>query len=303
MEEKLINKNADKSGSRTYAYSILFMATFFWGFQTVPLKFLLQEWTAQTITFVRYFLLGGLILSWHYHKRGTVLPPREVWKPLLAMALCLVLNNMIQIAGMKYTTVVNATLISAANPVNTAIFSWLLLRERISGLAWIGIFLSFTGVLTVVSNGDLSRITESRFGFGDVLVYVGICFWGLYAVSTPRVLKYISVPMATGWSAFIAAWLALFFNLFTGQIDVMPLSRIGTVCFLFVLICGGLLANLFWNKGVEMVGPATAAMFSNILPLVGIISGYYIMGDEITTAKAIGAALVLCGVRIATKYT
>ena len=155
----------------------------------------------------------------------------------------------------------------------------------------------------MVSNGDLSVITEARFGFGDVLIYVGICFWGLYAVSTPRVLKYISVPMATGWSAFIAAWLALLLNLFTDRIDVVPLSETGFVCFLFVLFCGGLLSNLFWNKGVEMVGPAVAAMFSNILPLVGIISGYYIMGDEITTAKAIGAVLVLCGVRIATKYT
>lgn len=302
MREKLTEKNTEGSGSHTYAYGILFMATFFWGFQTVQLKFLLQEWTAQTITCVRYFLLGGMILGWLYFKQGTIRLPREVRKPLLVMALCLVLNNMVQIAGMKYTTVVNATLLSATNPVNTAIFSWLFLRERISGLAWIGIALSFAGILTVISNGDPSVIAEARFGFGDVVVYVGVCFWGLYAVSTPRVLKYISVPMATGWSAFIAACLALFFNVFTRQIDVAPLSATGTACFLFVLICGGLLANLFWNEGVEMVGPATAAMFSNILPLVGMLSGYYIMGDEITTAKAIGAALVLCGVRIATKY-
>lgn len=295
-------KNSSESGENcTYAYVILLIATFFWGFQAVPLKFLLEEWTSQTITCVRYFLFSGMIFAWLYYKNGTIMPPREAWKPLLLMASCLVLNNTIQIAGIKYTTVVNATLISATNPVNTAVLSFLILKERLSGFAWIGIVLSFAGALTVVSNGDVSVITEARFGFGDVLTYVGVCFWGLYAVVTPRVLKFISVPMATGWSAFIAAWLALALNLVTHQVDVVPLTMTGTLCFLFVLICGGLLSNLLWNRGVEIVGPAIAAMFSNILPLVGILSGYLIMGDEITVAKALGAILVLCGVRLATR--
>ncbi len=90
-------------------------------------------------------------------------------------------------------------------------------------------------------------------------------------------------------------------NVFTHQFDVVSLSTTGILCFLFVLICGGLLSNLFWNMGVDIVGPSIAAMFSNILPLVGILSGYFIMGDEITVAKAVGAVLVLCGVRLATR--
>ncbi len=301
VKEEAANNQPGTGESSTYAYTILFIATFFWGFQAVPLKFLLEEWTPQTITCVRYFLFSIIIFAWLYYKNGTIMPPRGAWKPLLVMSVCLVLNNVIQIAGIKYTTVVNATLICATNPVNTAVFSFFILRERLTGLAWAGILLSFIGALTVVSNGDLSVITEARFGLGDVLIFVGVCFWGLYSISTPRVLKFMSVPMATGWSAFIAAWLALAFNIFTHQINAVPLSLTGFGCFLFVLICGGLLSNLFWNRGVDIVGPSIAAMFSNILPLVGMLSGYFIMGDEVTIAKAIGAVLVLCGVRLATR--
>ena len=86
-------KNSSESGeNRTYAYVILLIATFFWGFQAVPLKFLLEEWTSQTITCVRYFLFSGMICAWLYYKNGTIMAPREAWKPLLLMASCLVLK-------------------------------------------------------------------------------------------------------------------------------------------------------------------------------------------------------------------
>ncbi|MFQ9934903.1 MAG: EamA family transporter [Phascolarctobacterium faecium] len=35
--------------------------------------------------------------------------------------------------------------------------------------------------------------------------------------------------------------------------------------------CGGLIAMIFWNKGTGIVGPSQAAVFMNVMPLVGII--------------------------------
>lgn len=280
---------------------MLFFASFFWGFQSVPLKFLLAEWSAQTIVCVRYFLLSSILFVWLYHKEGTIIPPKAAWKILLAMGVILVLNTVMQTVGVKYTTITNATLISATNPVNTAVLSFFLLKERIRPWGWFGILMSFSGVLTVVSNGNFDIIANARFGYGDVVSYIGVLFWGFYAILAPRAMKYVSAELTTAWTGFAAAWLVLFFDFYAGQINVVPLTFTGIFCFLFSLICGGLLANIFFAKGVNMVGPTIASQFGNILPLVGIVSGYFIMGDELTTAKIIGAILVLTGVRITIK--
>ncbi len=301
METNKPEETSQASGLKASAYAMLFFASFFWGFQSVPLKFLLEEWSAQTIVCVRYFLLSGTLFAWIYYKEGTIIPPRPAWKILLAMGIVLVLNTVMQTVGVKYTTITNATLISATNPVNTAVLSFFLLRERIRPWGWLGIMMSFSGVLTVVSNGNFDIIANASFGYGDVVSYIGVLFWGFYAIMAPRAMKYVSAELTTAWTGFAAAWLVLFFDFYAGQINVVPLTFTGILCFLFSLICGGLLANIFFAKGVNMVGPTIASQFGNILPLVGIVSGYFIMGDELTTAKIIGAILVLAGVRVTIK--
>lgn len=299
MSDENKNEGTTKdSGNRAAAYAMLFFASFFWGFQSVPVKFLLAEWSAQTIVCVRYFLLSGILFAWIYHKEGTIIPPPPARKLLMAMGIILVMNTVMQTLGVKYTTITNATLISATNPVNTAVLSFFILRERIRPLGWVGILMSFSGVLTVVSDGNFDIIANAQFGYGDVISYIGVLLWGFYAILAPRAMKYVSAEQTTAWTGFAAAWLVLLFDFYSHQIDVVPLTSLGIICFLFSLICGGLLANVFFARGINIVGPTIASQFGNILPLVGIVSGYFIMGDELTTAKIIGAILVLTGVRI-----
>ena len=59
---------------------------------------------------------------------------------------------------------------------------------------------------------------------------------------------------------------------------------------------------IFWNKGTGIVGPSQAAVFMNIMPLVGIICGVLFLDEQLLISQAIGGVLILGGVYLTTQY-
>ena len=59
---------------------------------------------------------------------------------------------------------------------------------------------------------------------------------------------------------------------------------------------------IFWNKGTGIVGPSQAAVFMNIMPLVGIVCGVLFLDEQLLISQAIGGVLILGGVYLTTQY-
>ena len=59
---------------------------------------------------------------------------------------------------------------------------------------------------------------------------------------------------------------------------------------------------LFWNKGIRVIGPSQAAVFMNLMPLVGIICGIAFLEESFYTSEAVGGALIIAGVYLTTHY-
>ena len=59
---------------------------------------------------------------------------------------------------------------------------------------------------------------------------------------------------------------------------------------------------IFWNQGTGIVGPSQAAVFMNLMPLVGILCGVVFLNEQFLAAQAIGGALIISGVYLTTQY-
>jgi multidrug transporter EmrE-like cation transporter len=55
------------------------------------------------------------------------------------------------------------------------------------------------------------------------------------------------------------------------------------------------LAYLLWYRGVERIGGARTAVFSNVTPVVALITGWLWLGEALTPLGIAGAAMVLAG--------
>lgn len=99
------------------------------------------------------------------------------------------LNNGSQFTGLQYSTVANATLIAAMTPAVTSLLAFVFLRERLALLQWIGIIISISGTLYLISNGNLDIILHISFNLGDILFFVAQLSWAIYCLISIRVMK------------------------------------------------------------------------------------------------------------------
>jgi drug/metabolite transporter (DMT)-like permease len=69
----------------------------------------------------------------------------------------------------------------------------------------------------------------------------------------------------------------------------------------YVVIFASTLAYLFFNRGIALIGPNRAAPFLHLVPVFGSAMAILLLGEELLPFHAIGYALVLAGVIIASR--
>jgi drug/metabolite transporter (DMT)-like permease len=60
-----------------------------------------------------------------------------------------------------------------------------------------------------------------------------------------------------------------------------------------------LLSQLFFIRGVELIGPARAGLFVNLVPVFGALLAVLLLGEPFATYHALGLVLVLGGIWLA----
>ena len=82
------------------------------------------------------------------------------WKLFLLMgALFVPLGNGLIYVSYLYTTAINGGVVSTSQPALTVLLSWLLFNEFINWKQSIGILIAGVGVLSIITNGELSTLT------------------------------------------------------------------------------------------------------------------------------------------------
>ncbi len=67
------------------------------------------------------------------------------------------------------------------------------------------------------------------------------------------------------------------------------------VRFVIATVCS-VLGFVWWNEGVDVLGPSRTAIFNNLVPVSGLVLGSLLLGEAVTGVHLAGAALVVAGV-------
>lgn len=213
--------------------------------------------------------------------------------------------NILFFLGLETTGAVNGTLIGATNPMLTALLAGLLLRERLEPLQWLGVVLSFVGVLFVVSNGSLEALLARDINPGDLLIFAaGVC-WAVYSVAGRRIFRRYPAVTVTAHAYFISTALVLALAVGeavgAGATPVLPASPGVWAALVFLATFCSVLGFVWWNRGVAVLGPSRTAVFYNLVPVSGIVLGSLLLGEVVTLFHVTGAALVCTGVYLAVR--
>ena len=177
----------------------------------------------------------------------------------------------------------------------TALFAFLLLRERLSRFALIGMGVAFLGVAWMTL--DPHAIADWK------AIVVGIAASAAWAMTTVVARRTTSIPplKMQGLLALTAlpslAFASAVFE--RGQVEALQqASPLVWVCVLWAGLVSSVLATtmVFWLVQKREAGRVTPYLLAT--PVVSILIGWLFMGDVLTAQILTGAALTIGGVAI-----
>jgi len=270
-----------------------------WGASFVATKVSLQYTTPTTIVWLR-FTMGVIILGIAVAlKKQFALPTGKDWGYFALLGfLGITFHQWLQSTGLLTAQATTTAWIVTTTPVFMALLGLFILRESLALQQVTGILLATSGVLLVVTKGDLGALTAGKFGTtGDFLVLISALNWAVFStLSRSGLQKHPATRMMFFVMSF--GWLfssILFFSTSgLGQIPVIPWDGWIAILFLGVL-CSGI-AYIFWYDALKDLPVAQTGAFLYLEPFVTLIIASIVIKEAILLASVIGGITILIGV-------
>ena len=282
-------------------YCVLPAASLMWAGNSVIGRVAIGEVTPMALTFLRWFFVCCLMALFYRRPALAALPVlRGRWAWLIAMAvLGYTAFNALLYAAAHHTTAVNLTMLQASIPVLVLLGGALLFRARVVPLQGLGTALTLIGVAVVASGGDIARLAALQFNIGDVFVLVACLLYAGYtlALRWRPALNGLSLLVWFAVVAMAASAPLLAYEMASGAF-FWP-SWKGWLILVYVTICPSLLAQIFYMRGVELIGPGRAGLFINLVPVFGAMMAVAFLREPFGWSEGVAAVLVFGGIAVA----
>lgn len=282
----------------TWADLMMLAVAFFWGTGFSFVKAALAEVPPFAFNALRFPLaVILLLLAWKQRGMSGRTLKADVWALTVIGVLGYVGYQMFYITGIARTTASNSALILASVPAFVAAIHGVRGTERLGWVAWLGVLLSIAGIALIIRAGGGTLAVGDRTLLGDVLVVVAAFAWASYTVATaPYLARHaaLGVTLLTMGAATIVLLLAGAPQLLTvGWGSVSPVAWAGV---LYTGILGVAGAYLLWNLGVQRLGGTRAAIYSNLVPVIAVVTAALTLHEQITSLHLVGGAVILFGI-------
>ena len=197
-----------------------------------------------------------------------------------------------------HTTALNISILQGAIPVFVLLGVALTPDGRLAPLQMLGVAVTLAGVVAVASGGNLGDLSKLRMNLGDGLILAACVIYAGYTVwlrNRPQVapLSQFAVMAAGAW---LASWPMLFMELSLAEVS-LPTST-GWAIALATAVFPSLVAQVWFIRGVELIGPARAGVFVNLVPVLAALLAVLVLGERFAGHHALGLALVLGGITL-----
>ena len=268
-----------------------------WGVNFSVVKWALGQFDPLAFNGIRFTIGAAVLVPFVLRGRGLARFERRDWLPLLGLG---VLGNTVYqvlfVVGIDLTLAGNAALMLAMAPAFVTLLSAALRHEQVRTEGWIGVLLSIGGIVLV-----LTGAADVRFGretvAGDLLMLGAAAAWAVYTVgASPLVRRHGALPV-TGVTMWIGAVFLLLIS--TPSLLAQDWARTTPIGWVALVVSGALavgLSYVIWYHGVEHLGSARTAVFSNTVPIVALATAWIALGETPGAQQLAGAGLIVGGV-------
>ncbi|MEM7058331.1 MAG: DMT family transporter [Pseudomonadota bacterium] len=280
---------------------LLVLCMLFWGGNAIagqlakgeitPMQLVLFRWIG--VTAMMWPLFGAEVRA-HWH-----IARPKIWRVIAMAMLGFTLFNVLFYLASLETSGVNIGILQGAIPVIVLLGTLLVHGTRIRPLQAIGVLVTLMGVVLVATHGSPEDILRLDLNRGDAIMLIACVFYAIYAVllqgrpDMPGAAFFtLMAPIATLTAIPPALWEA-------AQPGYVWPTATGWMICLYVAIFPSCLSQLFFMRGVDLLGPGRAGVYTNLVPVFAAVLAVGLLGQAFAWYHGVALALVIGGIVLA----
>jgi drug/metabolite transporter (DMT)-like permease len=204
--------------------------------------------------------------------------------------------NALYYVAAHHTSAINMGILQGTVPIFVLALAFVMQGTRASVLQIIGVLITTVGVAVVATQGDLMRLVALAFNQGDVALIIACLLYAFYTVGLKDRPSLSGVGFFT-LLALIAALTSvplLTYEVVSGTFFWPSLQ--GWLVALWVAIFPSCVSQIFFMRGVDLIGPSRAGVFVNLVPIFAAILAVGLINEPFGLFHAVALALVLGGI-------
>jgi drug/metabolite transporter (DMT)-like permease len=287
-------------------YLLLVLCNLFWAGNAVVSKLAPGNIDPYALTLLRW--VGALLLLTPFAisplKREWPVIRARWWLYLFYGAVGYTTFNVLIYLAAYFTSGVNIALDQVAINIFVMALNFALFRQTVKALQIVGVLLTILGVALTATHGDLARLLALDINFGDFLVLLASLAYAVYSIA-------LRWRPATDWMTFLVASFAgallaaLGFVIAIGgglphlATALVAITPFGWALVAYTVIFPSILSQMFYARGLQLIGANRASLFINLIPLFGALGAVLVLGERLEGFHLLAGALVIIGIVLA----
>jgi len=283
--------------------TLAILATLIWSGNFIIARGVIKDIPPVTLAFFRWLAATIVLLPFAWK---SFLPELKIVKRhylyfiMAAITGVSMFNTFVYIAGHTSTAINMALIGTTSSPIMSIILARIFLKEAVSLLRIIGMFICITGILLLLSNGSIQKLLSFSFSIGDLWVLTAAFAFAIYNTLVKK------KPVAMNPTNFLFT-IFLIGTIFLVPFYLYELKNSGGIqlnisnlaVILYLGVGASVICFLFWNAAIARLGSGRTALFGNLIPVFSSIEAVLILGEKITIIHMISFILVITGLIIA----
>lgn len=288
----------------TNGYVFALLATILWSGNFIVARDIKDIVDPYSLSFYRWLLATIILLPFAIVpliKNIVIVKRHFIYLSIVSILGVSLFNTLIYVAS-HTSSALNLSIISITFPIIVIIISRVIFKEHIGINKFTGILIVLAGVLLLITRGDISVLVNITFNIGDLWVLLAAISFAVYSILLrykPKTLSMITFQLIT----FILGTIYLI-PLFLWEFDTRVINEPtlnNTISILYIAICSSLLAFIFWNKSIELLGATKAGMIYYTLPIFTGSLAFIFLDEIISYVHLFSILLIFIGIYITNK--
>jgi len=285
--------------AKSFDVFLLILLGIIWGSSFFNIKIASYSFQPFTLALTRVIFASIPLIILCIYKNIKIQAFSKNWKIYALIGACNIVIPFILIAiGTTKIDSFLAAMLMSTTPMSGSILAHIFTKnEKISLLKSIGILTGFIGVMFLFL--DKLIINESNIYFA-LIILLGSTFYSIGGILTLKVKTKGNENVTTStiiWSIIFLIPLSFFIE---NPLETsVTLASVASIVYLGVVATG--IAWLLRFRILTVNGLVFQTQVAYIIPIAGVVFGYFIMGEEITLRALVSLTLIILGIYIVKK--